>query len=136
MYQADRRFPVTRTWLALLFLVSGSLAAAAPPILERPEIRYLLQAVESSHCRFIRNGKSHTGTEAAAHLRKKARYFARSIHTPEDFIRLAASRSLLSGKPYLVQCQTNTGLPTRQQTTADWLWQKLNQWRHKRVTNI
>ena len=138
-----RLFGKPGLWLAVALLVFSPLGQAAgqtdqpTPVLEQPAIQYLLQVVESSGCVFIRNGKSHDGTEAAAHMRKKARYFARSIHSPEDFIRLAASRSLLSGTPYFVQCPARTPGPTpRPQPTADWLKQKLSQWRHKPQPNF
>jgi hypothetical protein len=65
-------------------------------------ISYLIDAVAESHLTFIRNGENHSSDEAAAHIRKKYEYFQSRIKSPEDFIRLCASKSLLSGKPYLV----------------------------------
>jgi hypothetical protein len=66
-------------------------------------ISYLLNYVATSKATFIRNGTSHTPTEAVAHIKAKYDHFKPQIKTPEDFIRLSASKSLLSGKPYLVR---------------------------------
>jgi len=46
--------------------------------------------------------KSYSSEAAAEHARTKYRYFRSQIETPEDFIRLCATKSLISGKPYLV----------------------------------
>ena len=64
---------------------------------------YLLQYVANSKAVFIRNGSEHTPAEAVDHIKAKYAHFKGEIKTPEDFIRLSASKSLLSGKPYLVR---------------------------------
>ena len=66
-------------------------------------INYLLNYVENSKLVFIRNGKEHTPVEAAAHMRRKYNYFKDKIKTPEDFVRLCASKSLRSGRPYMLR---------------------------------
>jgi len=66
-------------------------------------VNYLIAHVGKSNVTFIRNGASHTPAEAVAHIKAKYEHFKNQIKTPEDFIRLAASRSLLTGKPYLVR---------------------------------
>ena len=66
-------------------------------------IDYLLDYVAKSDATFIRNGASHTPVEAVAHIKAKYEHFKNEIKTPEDFIRLAASKSSLTGKPYLVR---------------------------------
>jgi hypothetical protein len=66
-------------------------------------IDYLLDYVAKSDATFIRNGQSHTPAEAAAHIKAKYEHFKSEIKTPEDFIRLSASKSLLTGEPYLVR---------------------------------
>jgi hypothetical protein len=66
-------------------------------------VSYLIDHVSKSNATFIRNGVSHTPAEAAAHIKAKYEHFKKDIKTPEDFIRLAASKSLLTGKPYLVR---------------------------------
>jgi hypothetical protein len=66
-------------------------------------INYLLHYVETSKATFIRNGTEHTPAEASKHIKAKYDHFKNEIKTPEDFIRFAASKSLLTGKPYLVR---------------------------------
>jgi hypothetical protein len=66
-------------------------------------IAYLLNYVATSPATFIRNGTSHTPAEAVAHIKAKYEHFKPQVKTPEDFIRLSASKSLLTGKPYLVR---------------------------------
>jgi Family of unknown function (DUF5329) len=63
---------------------------------------YLIDQVAKSHLTFTRNGTEHSSQEAANHLRNKYEHFKSQIKSPEDFIRVCASKSLMSGKPYLV----------------------------------
>ena len=74
-------------------------------------INYLLDYVAKSDVTFIRNGKAHTPQEAANHIKAKYEHFKDEIRTPEDFIRLSASKSLLTRQPYLVR--TKDGKETR-----------------------
>jgi hypothetical protein len=78
-------------------------------------INYLLNFVGSSDCIFIRNGREHTAEDAVAHLQRKYEHFKDQIQSPEDFIRLAASKSMISGKPYRIK-------------TADGMELKLEKW--------
>jgi hypothetical protein len=66
-------------------------------------ISYLLNYVATSKATFVRNGTSHTPEQAAAHVKAKYEHFKSEIKTPEDFIRLSASKSLVTGQPYLVR---------------------------------
>lgn len=81
-------------------------AVPAPPAVHA-EIEGLLQKLEASGCRFNRNGSWYSASEARAHLSKKLDYLEGKdmIKSTDDFIRLAASTSSMSGKPYLVQCE-------------------------------
>jgi hypothetical protein len=63
---------------------------------------YLIDQVAKSHLIFTRNGTEYSSQEAAVHMRDKYEYFKTRINSPEDFIRLCGSKSLVSGKPYLV----------------------------------
>ncbi len=105
--------------LISLALLTWCAAKAAPPTsctsLEST-VKYLMDQVARSQLTFVRNGKPHTGPEAAEHMRRKYEHFRKDIHTPEDFIRLAATKSLLSGKPYTVVATEGEKIPT-----ADWL---------------
>ena len=68
-------------------------------------IEFLISTVAQSNLTFIRNGENHTCSEAAMHIRQKYDYFQSKIKSPEDFICLCASKSVLSGKPYLVETE-------------------------------
>jgi len=63
-------------------------------------IGHLLDYVANSDCAFLRNGSSYNSKEAAAHIKVKYDYFQKEIKTAEDFIRLAASKSEFSGRPW------------------------------------
>ena len=81
-------------------------------------IQHLMTYVAGSGLIFIRNGEQYNATEAAEHMDKKYQHFRSDIETPEDFIRLCATKSLLSGVPYLVidaqgnELRTSTWLKT------------------------
>jgi len=68
-------------------------------------IEFLIGTVAQSDLTFIRNGEKHTCGEAAMHVRQKYDYFRSKIKSPEDFICLCASKSMLSGTPYLVETE-------------------------------
>jgi hypothetical protein len=86
--------------LALVVRFGGQTFADEP--LEQT-IAYLVNYVGNSNATFIRNGEAHTAAEAVVHIKAKYEHFKTKIKTPEDFIRFAASKSLLTGKPYLVR---------------------------------
>lgn len=104
----------------LALLLSGlSPAHAVPPTTctgLQTTVEYLMGKVAHSDLVFIRNGRPHTGAEAAEHMRKKYEHFQDKIKTANDFIDLAATKSLLSGSPY--QVVTNGG---KHVPTAEWL---------------
>jgi FPC/CPF motif-containing protein YcgG len=75
---------------------------------------------------FVRNGQEATAKEAAAHMRQKWDYFRQKIKTPEDFIKLAATKSELSGKLYLVRFKDGKESPA-----GEWLAKVLAEYRKK-----
>ena len=86
----------------MIFLsISDGQVSAAESLDE--SINYLLDYVAKSNATFIRNGQTHTPQEAVSHIKAKYEHFKNEIKTPEDFIRLSASKSLLTGQPYLVR---------------------------------
>ncbi|MEM7411212.1 MAG: DUF5329 domain-containing protein [Myxococcota bacterium] len=90
------------------------------------EIGHLLGFVEASPCRFVRNGTVHAPAEGRAHLERKRKVLDRRgmIESAEDFIRLAATGSSITGRPYSVRC------PEREPVaSADWLGAELKRWR-------
>ena len=108
-----------------LLILIASIAFASPAKSAESldqTISYLIDYVANSKATFIRNGASHTPAEAAEHIKTKYAHFKKDIKTPEDFIRLSASKSLLSGKPYLVR------LPDGKEMHLDaWLTDALKQ---------
>jgi uncharacterized protein DUF5329 len=107
---------------AILIVTFASQTFAAESL--EQTVHYLIDHVATSDATFIRNGVSHTPAEAVAHIKAKYEHFKNQIKTPEDFIRLAASRSLLTGKPYLVRT------PDAKEMRLDiWLTEALKQYR-------
>ena len=89
-------------------------------------IQFLLDFVEASECRFYRNNKEHTPEEAVAHMRRKYAHFKDKIKTPEDFIRLSATKSMISGKRYYVILKDGKKI-----TSEAWLLQALDDYRQQ-----
>jgi len=102
--------------LFMTLFMTGLPATASSP---SQEIQHLLDFIAASTCAFIRNGVAYDGAEAATHVKDKYEYYRNDIHSAEDFIARAASRSELSGKPYLVRCGADT------EPAADWLTKEL-----------
>jgi len=100
----DNRNMVAAAGIALavfLLLVSGP-GRAEPTDRVEQTIQYLVNYVSGSGLTFIRNGSEYTSSEAAEHMNRKYQHFKDDIETPEKFIELSATKSLLTGKPYLV----------------------------------
>ena len=77
---------------------------AAAPALDAQHIEALIRAVEAlPNAQFVRNGAAHAPKAAAEHLRLKLRESRGRCATAEEFIRLCASRSSVSGKPYEIR---------------------------------
>jgi len=105
-----------------LAVLSVGVGFAADP---QEEVAHLLQYIENSECVFTRNGKEHLGPEALEHIQMKYDYVRKKVETTEDFIRYAATKSSLSGRPYLVRCD-EVELPT-----AEWLKAELARFRQR-----
>ena len=112
-----------RLVVALIFLSMSAGQILAAESLD-DTIKFLLDYVAKSDATFIRNGQAHSPQEAVNHIKAKYEHFKNEIKTPEDFIRLSASKSLLTGQPYLVR--TPDGKGTR---LDEWLTAALKQYR-------
>ena len=112
---------------ALLALAFAPLPLMSAPAMAETseEIDHLLNFITASPCVFIRNGVAYDGAQAVGHIRDKYDHYRDDIHSAEDFIALAASKSALSGKPYLAQCDANE-IPA-----AEWLTQELSAFRQR-----
>jgi len=106
--------------LALLMLLSSSVSFANS---ER-EITHLLDFVGNTECRYQRNGSSHNGEEARAHIQKKYEYYRDDIKTAEDFIAYSATKSTMSGNKYTINC-----VGEKIQFSGEWLNAELKRYR-------
>lgn len=114
------------------FLLAASLAlialpaSAAPSAATQREISGLMQALETSGCRFQRNGSWYDAVAARGHLQRKYDYLLKRdmVDSSEQFIERAASRSSMSGKAYKVSC---SGAP--EQDASAWFLQQLRRLR-------
>lgn len=97
------------------------------PTTEEQKIEKLLIRVGKIQGSFIRNGESHTAEEAEKHLRYKLQEAKNSIFAPDPkewtaklFIEKIASKSFLTGTPYLIK--TSDGKEIK---SSDWLFTEL-----------
>ena len=89
------------TAFVILALFSG--VVSAQDNIEKKKIDFLISSVENlKGATFIRNGSEYDGKKAADHLRMKLQNVL-VVQTADDFIRLCASKSSITGKPYLIR---------------------------------
>ncbi len=105
----------------LFFLPSLLLADTAA------EIDHLLEYIGKAKVTFIRNGQGYTSLEAVDHLQKKRQHFVKKIKSAEDFVALAATKSLVSGKAYLVKSQDG-----QTEQCSIWLIAELQRFRNEK----
>ncbi len=103
------------------FLFYGSVAAQAD---YKTEIEHLIGYVKATECTYIRNGTSHNGLEGASHIKKKYDHHKKDVASAEDFIRLSATKSMISGSKYYIKCP---GSPKVE--SGVWLLQELERYR-------
>ena len=95
-----------QAWSLTALVMVTPVSAVEPSSAALQEIHQLLDVLGTSNCQFNRNGEWYTPAEAVKHLNKKFDVLVGKgkIGTTEDFIRIAASESSVSGEPYQVQC--------------------------------
>jgi hypothetical protein len=96
----------------LLMLLSFHISCAAGTT---EEIESLLLFIEQSECTFIRNGNHYDALKAREHIEKKYDYYKERTITTEDFILYSATKSSITGVPYMVICNGVN------MVTSDWL---------------
>lgn len=111
-----------------LFMALGLSRVALAQDRAETEIRYLLDYVARSQCTFVRNGTAHDPADAADHLRLKYQRGSRYVNSAEQFVDRLASKSSLSGNPYMVNCGGRT------EPTRDWLLRALTEYRQRMET--
>ena len=98
----------------------------------RSEIVALLGVVEHSGCSFMRNGSWYSSADARKMLEHKLNEALGSpggVTSTEQFIEKSASRSSMSGKPYVVQCAEAKAVES-----GPWLMSKLVAMRSSNAT--
>jgi hypothetical protein len=122
------RFQARITGVFKAFIFAALVVCAPPaPLAASPEaeIDHLLNFIAGSPCAFIRNGVAYDGAQAVDHIKDKYQHYREDIRSAEDFIALAASKSAMSGKPYLVRCDG------AERPAGDWLTQELSAFRRR-----
>ena len=91
------------TAFVILAIFSGTVSAQDN--IEKKKIDFLISSVENlKGAKFIRNGSEYNdGKAAAEHLRMKLKTAGSRVKTADDFIRLCASQSYLTGRPYKIR---------------------------------
>ncbi len=115
------------TFLVISFPTFARPTALSPA--EKSEIQHLLTYIEQCSCQFYRNGTWYQDTKAARkHVELKYDYFAKKgrVNSSEDFINRCASKSEISGKPYMVKCGDGSPL-----SVGQWLSDELQRYRRQ-----
>ncbi len=125
------RFTLGAVRLVVLFIGSSLVShalGAEPSATVRDEIQHLLTNLERSGCQFFRNGEWYGAAKAKDHLNQKYNYLLKKglVRKSEDFIRLAATESSVSGKAYQVRCKGTEPMPS-----AVWLNEELSRYREQ-----
>jgi hypothetical protein len=90
--------------MAGLFVIFFAVPAFALPPAEELRVERFLQAIgQENNLVFIRNGREHSVSQAVSHLRRKLKSSKDKLQTAEEFIDNVASKSSISGKPYLIR---------------------------------
>lgn len=93
-----------RSYLVIMLMMLATSAAASI----QNDVDRLISKIEQSSCTFYRNGKAYTPTEAAEHIKNKWDYAQDEVKDIETFINEVASKSWFTGKPYMVECGTQS----------------------------
>lgn len=113
-----------KSLFAGLFALLISLNAFADWNLEKRRIEFLIESVAQLDAVFVRNSTEHSPEEAAEHLEIKLRYVMSRVNlstfTAEQFVEQVASKSSLTGKPYMIHFSNGISVPAK-----DWLLNQL-----------
>lgn len=90
---------------------------------EKQKIEALIAHIENlADATFIRNEAEHNCREAAKHMRDKWQWKRKEIRTARDFITVAATKSSVSGRTYLIRFKDG-----REVKCGEYLLQQLKQ---------
>ena len=108
----------------LLLTAPASATAARQAEALDTTIQYLIAYVKESDVTFERNFFHHDPVEAARHIERKYQHFRDEIDSPEEFIELCATASLVTGMPYLIVDGQGNEMPA-----GEWLNTELARYR-------
>jgi len=123
----SRSVPACRRQLLftiIFFLIVPRTMAGQPAEDLDATVRYLIAYVQESDVTFKRNSTRYNGVEAAEHIDRKYQHFKDDIDTPEKFIELCATGSLMTGKSYFIITRQGKQLPS-----SEWLHTELAAYR-------
>ncbi len=101
--------------ISVVVLTFFSGVVKAQDNIEKKKIDFLISSIENiKGAKFIRNGTEHNGKEAAEHLRSKLKSAGDKVRNAEDFINLCASKSYISGKPYMIRTSDGKNIKSEQ----------------------
>ena len=110
---------------AFAFLAfAPAMAFSAPSASEDAAVEHLIGFVRASKLEFIRNGVSYPSDAAADHLASKYAIAKDRLTTADEFIDAVASKSSMTGKPYMIVWPDGTQAPS-----GDWLHEELKKYR-------
>ena len=85
-------------------LLWAMLAGAAAAATEAQKIEQLIRSIERmKNAKFVRSGVEYDANAAGEHLRTKLSAAGSNVKTANDFIRLCASKSSVSGEAYQIR---------------------------------
>lgn len=116
-----------KKYYILLAITIMNSVNADVPLEQKHEIEHLVNFLKNTTCQVSRNGKYHKGAEVVAHIQKKYDYFRDKIGTPKQFIDYSATKSMMSGKYYMVKCDQQPP-----QKSRDWLLNELRKYRESK----
>lgn len=111
---------VRKIYLFLVFALVSSFSVAATT---DEEINYLLSVLTTDDCSFVSNDISYSGREFEQHLRSKLRLNDDLIASADDYIEKIATRSAVSGQPYVAVCDGKLRI------TKEWFGELLEAYR-------
>ena len=114
-----------QAYVFFLLLICPDFACAQAGSMQY-EIDHLMEYIENSVCIFVRNGKDYSPKVAVQHIKKKYNHYRKKITTTEEFVKLCASKSSMSNKPYKIKCP---GRPLLE--SQDWFLKELARIRKK-----
>ena len=130
-YSPKQAVSILTALVTALFFLSPTFSDTRQTQPADETIQYLLEYVGRSDLTFLRNSGRYTAQEASEHMQKKFEHFRDEIDTPEEFIELCATRSLLSGKPYQVINKHGETV-----STSEWLTAELNEYRNSATAGV